>query len=115
MLEAHAARTMDGKENQRIHHRASRSSDILDGPGKEEKADILRARHAERGSGEGHHVGHGGRKKRQGSPRMRWIDEIRELTDMSLYELNRAVVDRDEWRKRVMNVTRSRPRLDGTR
>ena len=52
---------------------------------------------------------------RRGRPRMSYWDKIKELSGMKPGEVADAVRDRNRWRKTVDNVTRGRPRLDGTR
>ncbi|GFR96145.1 hypothetical protein ElyMa_002713300, partial [Elysia marginata] len=59
------------------------------------------------GKGEG-----GGRR---GRLCMRWKDDIKTVTGLTLSELVRAVENRDDWRQLITTITRSRPRLDGTR
>ena len=51
--------------------------------------------------------GIGGRRKR-GRQRMRWLDGITDLTDMSLSELRELVMDREGWRAAVHVITKSR-------
>ena len=60
-------------------------------------------------------LGMGEGVRRRGRPRTKWMDEVRELTGMSFYTLNTVAKDRATWKKIVMNVTRGRARLDGTR
>ena len=52
----------------------------------------------------------GGRRKR-GQQRMRWLDGITDLIDMSLSELRELVMDREAWRSVIHGVTKSRTRL----
>ena len=51
--------------------------------------------------------GIGGRRRR-GQQRMRWLDAITDLMDMSLSELQDLVMDREAWRAVIHGVTKSR-------
>ena len=52
-----------------------------------------------------------GCRRRRGRPRMRWLDGITDLVDMSLSELRVMVMNREAWHAALYGVSKSQTRL----
>ena len=50
--------------------------------------------------------------RKEGKPRMRWLDSIKEATGLQLDALKEAVQDRKKWRMLVEEKTRNRERTN---
>ena len=50
-------------------------------------------------------------RRRMGRPRMKWLDGITDLMDVSLSELREMMMDRKSWSAAIHGVTKSQTQL----